>query len=322
MAHPPSTDSQPSAEAASQRPNSGPSRAIERSPSLVAGLLRTARPKQWVKNILVFAAPAAAGALFVPEVLGQALVAFLAFTLASVGTYFINDASDVASDRLHPKKRYRPIAAGLVPVPVAWAVAVVSIAAGLGLSYFLSGLALTLLIAGYLALTLSYSLYLKHVAVVDLGCVAAGFVLRMIAGGLATDIPISNWFLTVASFSSLFVVAGKRYAEAVEVGEGRAASRAVLAEYTVSFLRSAWLMSMAVAVAAYFQWAFERADAVGPHLWYQLSAIPWVLSMLRYALLLERGQGGAPEDVLSSDRSLQILGLIWLILFGLGVYDS
>jgi len=275
-----------------------------------------------VKNILVFAAPAAAGVLSEGEILRDSILAFFVFSLASVGTYFINDISDVESDRLHPKKRHRPIAAGSVGVPLAWGVAVTSLVASLTLAAALNGWRLAAVVAGYLLLTFSYSTWLKRLAVIDLACVAAGFVLRMIAGGIATDVPISNWFLTVASFSSLFVVAGKRYAEVVEMGEGQAGSRAVLKDYTASFLRTTCGVAMAVAVASYCQWAFERADIAGSHVWYELSAVPWVMSLLRYLLLLERGQGGTPEDVLLSDRALQVLGVIWLLLFALGVYDK
>lgn len=290
------------------------------SNSLTMGLIRTARPKQWIKNVLVLAAPAAAGRLFEADVAVDTAFAVVAFTLASAATYFVNDAADHKADRLHPKKRFRPIAAGIVPVPVAYGVAALALAASLSIAALSSGVALAGLIAGYVAMTLSYSFWLKHHAVIDLACVAAGFVLRMIAGGVATDIPISNWFLTVASFSSLFVVAGKRYAELREMGDGQTGSRAVLGQYTEGFLKSAWGMAMAVAVAAYCQWAFERADAANSHIWYQLSAVPWVLGLLRYALLLEKGAGGAPEDVVLSDRVLQIMGLGWVVCFLLGVY--
>lgn len=292
---------------------------LGKNSNLAKGLIRTARPKQWVKNILVFSAPAAAGVLFERDILLDALIAFVAFTLASVSTYFVNDASDYLADRMHPKKRFRPIAAGIVPVKLAWVVAALCLASSLAIS-FISGPGLAGLIAGYIAMTLSYSFWLKHFAVIDLACVAAGFVLRMIAGGIATDIPISNWFLTVATFSSLFVVAGKRYVELKELGEGNNETRAVLSEYNVNFLRTVFGMSLAIAVAAYCQWAFERADIVGGHVWYQLSAVPWTLGLLRYALLLEQGHGGAPEDVFLSDRVLQSLGLIWIAIFGLGVY--
>lgn len=291
------------------------------SASLAAGMLRTARPKQWVKNVLVLAAPAAAGKLTDAGTMAAAALAFVAFTFASICTYYVNDAMDHEADRLHPRKRFRPIAAGIVPLRLAWLTAATSLAAAFALSFGALGWQTGLLISTYLVMTFSYSTWLKHVAVVDLVCVAAGFVLRMIGGGIATDIPISNWFLTVACFSSLFVVAGKRYAEVCELGEGVAGSRSVLGEYTAGYLRVAWAMAMAVAVASYYQWAFERAAAVGSHIWYQLSAVPWVIGLLRYALLLDRGHGGAPEDVLLSDRVLQVVGAIWLALFLLGVYD-
>lgn len=289
---------------------------------LMWGLLRTARPKQWVKNILVFTAPGAGGVLLHRDVMTDALVAFVCFTLASIATYFINDASDHEADRVHPKKRLRPIAAGIVGLRLAWSVAFGTLTLSLGLAILLNGWKLSALLLGYVALTLAYSTWLKHVAVIDLACVAAGFVLRMIAGGIATDIPISEWFLTVASFSSLFVVAGKRYAELVEMGEGQTRSRAVLGEYTPSYLRATWGMAMAVCIAAYCQWAFSRAALVEMPIWYQLSAIPWVLALLRYALLLEKGHGGAPEDVILSDRVLQALGAIWLACFAVGVYAN
>jgi decaprenyl-phosphate phosphoribosyltransferase len=292
---------------------------VQRS-SLAKGLLRTARPKQWVKNILVLAAPAAAGRLFEGDIALQTIGAFVTFALASIGTYFANDAVDHPADRLHPTKRLRPIAAGIVPLPLAWVVAIVSLTLSLGSALVLSGWQLAALLAGYVTMTLSYSFWLKRVAVIELACVAAGFVLRMIAGGIATGIPISNWFLTVASFSSLFVVAGKRYAEVLEVGEGSHGSRKVLREYTVSFLRVAWAMALAVSVAAYCQWAFERTATTDTPIWYQLSAVPWVLALLRYALLLERGDGGAPEDVLLHDRVMLALGALWIGMFGLGIY--
>jgi decaprenyl-phosphate phosphoribosyltransferase len=293
---------------------------VRTQPSFWRNVLKTARPKQWVKNVLVFAAPAAAGRLGEGEVLGSSLLAFLAFLLASIGTYFINDALDHQADRLHPKKRWRPVAAGWLSLRFAWFTGFTALAAGLLLG-FLDNAALGLLITGYVTMTLSYGVWLKHIPIVDLACVAAGFVLRMIAGGLATNIPISAWFLTVASFSSLFVVAGKRYGEVREMGEGNAVSRAVLDVYTAGFLRSAWIMAMTVSVAAYCQWAFATGDAsAGTTIWYQLSAVPWAMAMLRYAMMLDGGHGGAPEDVLSRDRLMQVLGVVWLGFFAVSVY--
>lgn len=288
-------------------------------PPFLRSVLKTARPKQWIKNVLVFAAPAAAGQLTEGSVLGLSFVGFTAFLLASVGTYFINDALDHQADKLHPKKRWRPVAAGWLSLRFAWTTGFTALAVAL-FTGFATAPSLGFLLTGYVVMTLSYGMWLKHVAIVDLAVVAAGFVLRMIAGGLATGLPISEWFLTVATFSSLFVVAGKRYGEVRELGEEQSATRAVLNEYSSGFLRAAWIMAMTVATAAYMQWAFENEAAAQNGIWYQLTAIPWVMALLRYAMLLDRGQGGAPEDVLSRDRLMQVLGGVWLALFAVSVY--
>lgn len=293
---------------------------VRPQPPFLRNVLKTARPKQWVKNVLVFAAPAAAGRLGEASVFGDALLGFVAFLLASVGTYFVNDALDHRADRLHPKKRWRPVAAGWLSLRFAWTTGAVALIAGLGMGFAVTP-ALGFLIAGYVAMTLSYGIWLKHVPIVDLVCVAAGFVLRMIAGGLATDLPISEWFLTVASFSSLFVVAGKRYGEVREMGDGNSATRAVLDSYTPGFLRAGWTMAMTVSIASYLQWAFAMADAHNGEVWYQLSAVPWGMALLRYAMLLDGGHGGAPEEVLSRDRLMQILGVVWLGFFMVSVYS-
>src|SRR5690606_13791274 len=160
------------------------------------GLVRLARPKQWAKNVLVFAAPAAAGVLDNREWALDALAAFVCFCLAAAGTYYVNDARDVEADRRHPTKRHRPVASGVVPVPVAYAGGALLLAAAVGLGWLVNpDLALTL--GGYIVLTTAYSSWLKHVAVVDLVAVAAGFVLRAIAGAAATQVPISDWFFIV-----------------------------------------------------------------------------------------------------------------------------
>lgn len=289
-------------------------------PPLWRSILKTARPKQWPKNVLVFAAPASAGQLTHRHVLLQSIFAAVSFTIASVGTYFINDVLDHKADRLHPKKRWRPIAAGWIGLHAATITGALFLAIAIIGSAVVLNVKFTGLMVAYVVMTLSYSLWLKRVPVFDIACVAAGFILRMIAGGVGTDIFISEWFIIVGCFSSLFVVTGKRYAEVRDMGEGNNDSRAVLSDYNANFLRTAWTMSMTVAIASYVQWAFLRADATHSPVWYQLSVVPWVLALLRYALRLETGHGGAPEEVLMSDRVLQALGLVWLLFFGIGVY--
>jgi decaprenyl-phosphate phosphoribosyltransferase len=291
-------------------------------PSLISALIRTARPKQWSKNLLVFAAPGAAGVLDNAEPLKQTLIAFVCFCLAASGTYFLNDAADVESDRLHPTKRFRPVAAGQVSVGLARIVGVVLIVASVALS-FTARWQLAVTIAGYVVITTLYSTVLKHVAVVDIVAVAAGFVLRAVAGATATGVPISDWFFIVASFGSLFMVAGKRHAERLEVGDNAASVRATLGEYSDSYLAYLRAVSSGTVFVAYSIWAFEKAHEANASVpYYQLSILPFVLGVLRYALLVDQGQGAAPEEVILKDRALQVIGLLWLVVFGLGIYAS
>jgi decaprenyl-phosphate phosphoribosyltransferase len=296
-------------------PAAGPGR-------LAAGLVRLARPKQWAKNVLVFAAPGAAGVLDNRGPFFDSLIAFACFCLAASGTYFINDARDVEADRLHPKKRFRPVAAGTVPVPVAYAGGVLLVAGGIALSFAASG-ALALAVAGYVAITTTYSALLKHVAVVDLVAVAAGFVLRAVAGAAATDVPISDWFFIVTSFGSLFMVSGKRGAEAKEMGDGASDFRSVLGAYSTSYTAYLRSVTSGAVLVAYCLWAFEKqALSATDFPWYQLSILPFVMAVLRYALVLDQGRGSAPEEIILGDRALQLIGLAWAIVFGIGVYTA
>src|ERR1700759_2033261 len=159
--------------------------------STLKAIIKTARPKQWTKNVLVFAAPAAAGVLAERDALLQTLVAFIGFCLAASGTYFLNDANDAAADRLHPTKRLRPIAAGDLDVRTARIVGVVLILVSFVVTAPVNDFKLTGVIAGYVLVTISYTTWLKYEPVIDLAAVAAGFVFRAIARGRATGVPLS-----------------------------------------------------------------------------------------------------------------------------------
>ena len=286
---------------------------------MIGALLREARPKQWAKNVLVFAAPGAAGVLDNSPYWWKTLLVFAAFCMAASGTYYWNDILDYEADRNHPLKRTRPIAAGRIPLSVAGVVGTALLAGGIGLAFALRWQA-GATVAGYVALTTTYSKFWKHVAVVDLVCVAAGFVLRAVAGATAVDVRMSSWFSLTVSFASLFIVAGKRYAELRELGDG-ANTRAILEEYTVGFLRIVLSVSCGAALVTYCIWAFDTTTELGTR-WpfYELSIVPMAMAMLRYTLVLEQGHGAAPEEIFLADRALQLIGLAWLMVFGLGVY--
>jgi decaprenyl-phosphate phosphoribosyltransferase len=293
--------------------------------SLPMGLLKLARPRQWAKNLLVFAAPGAAGILNTRTPLTETVIAFVCFCLAAAGTYYINDAHDAEADRLHPKKRFRPVAAGVVPRGLAYSAGFGLLVAAVSLSFAVN-LELAATVAAYVVLTTLYSNLLKNIPIFDLVAIAGGFVLRAVAGAAATDIPISNWFFIVTVFGSLFVVAGKRGAEAREMGEGAAEFRAVLATYSESYTAYLRSVTSTAMLIGYCVWAVEKAEAVGlsasEHPWYQLSILPFMMGVLRYALLLDQGRGSAPEDILVNDRMLQLIGLGWLVVFGIGVYTT
>jgi len=283
-------------------------------------VIRTARPKQWAKNFLVFAAPAAAGVLTEPAVLVRTGIAFVAFCLAASGTYFLNDAMDLAADRLHPAKRKRPIAAGVISRPTAYVISVLLMVTGLAVAFPVQNGRLTVVLVIYLAFTISYSLGLKREPVVELAMVAAGFVLRAVGGAVAANVGLSRWFLIVAGAGSLFVVAGKRIGELSQHGAADGTSRSVLARYTPNFLRQVSTISAGVTVTAYCLWAFANAAAHGEAaIWFELSIIPFVVAILRYALISDHGDAGAPEDVLLSDKVIVLFAVVWAVLFGIGI---
>ena len=295
-------------------------RVVPAPQALAPAVLRTMRPRQWVKNVLVFAAPAAAGVLTHRDALIYSLAAFAIFCLAASGTYCLNDVMDVEADRRHPVKRHRPVASGVVPVRLAVVVGVVLLAAALGSSAAIGRPKLAMVVAIYVAVQIAYTMWLKHEAIIDIGAVASGFVLRAIAGGVATRVPLSDWFVIVACFGSLFMVAGKREAEVMLLGQDGEHHRATLATYTPSFLRHVRSVASGVAMTAYCLWAFERAHGSAGAIWFELSIVPFVLGVLRYGLLVDAGHGGAPEDVVLGDRTLQVLALCLAVLFAVGVY--
>jgi decaprenyl-phosphate phosphoribosyltransferase len=285
------------------------------------GVVRALRPRQWVKNVLVLAVPLAAGRVFDLDVLGPTAVAFLLFCVCASGVYLVNDSIDVEEDRRHPKKRYRPIAAGLVPRPLAIGLAVVLFAIAMVAAVILTRPALAGVLGAYVVIQLAYCLFLKNQPVIDLAVVASGFLLRGIAGGVAAGLLLSQWFLLVAAFGSMFMVAGKRYSELLLVGD-EAATRKTLREYSASYLRFVWSLSAGVACTAYSLWAFEMAEAQDGVPWATISIAPFVLAILRYARDVDKGAAGAPEEIVMHDRVLLVLGTLWVLTVGVGVFSA
>ena len=288
--------------------------------NLAVGLIKAVRPRQWVKNLLVLAAPLAALGGSVrydfSEVLVKVFIAFVVFCLAASSVYLINDARDVEADRAHPTKRFRPIAAGVVPEWLAYTLAVVLGVASLAVSW-LANPDLALVMAIYIAVQLAYCFGLKHQAVLDICIVSSGFLIRAIAGGVAANIPLSQWFLLVMAFGSLFMVAGKRYAELQLAERTGAKIRKSLESYTSTYLRFVWTLSATAVVLCYGLWAFERDGASGS--WFVVSMIPFTIAILRYAVDVDGGLAGEPEEIALRDRVLQLLAVAWIGTVGAAV---
>jgi decaprenyl-phosphate phosphoribosyltransferase len=278
-------------------------------------LLRACRPRQWTKNLLVLAAPAAAGMIDEPEVATRLFGAFVVLCLLSSATYLVNDVRDREQDRLHPRKRLRPIAAGELSPATALRSAAILALTGVALAAAMD-LKLGLLALGYLALTAGYSLWLRNVIGLDILAIAAGFVLRALAGGIATDIYLSRWFVIVTGSCAIFLVAAKRYAE-LRSRAGGSTTRATLARYSTRTLTLTLAGAALIAGVAYVSWAFTRPSHL---LWYGLSIAPFVLWLAQYARLVRAGIGEAPEELILRDRTLLVLSAAWAALFLGGVY--
>ena len=296
-------------------------RASQSRGSLLRAMVREARPKQWVKNFLVLTAPLAAGRINEGKVLGASGIAFAAFCLAAAAVYYANDSLDVEADRMHPKKKYRPIAAGLIPIRLAWVMVVVLSIAAIGVA-FTANVGTAVVIAVYLAMHLSYSAWFKHILVLDLALVAGGFLLRAMIGGVAANIPLSQWFLLTTAFGSLFVVAGKRHSEMILMGEAAATTRKSLAEYSESYLRFVWQMAAGLTILTYALWAFGLGQGVHGINWHEISIVPFSFLFLRYAMFVDSGKAGEPEDVVFGDPVILSISVIWLGCFAAGVFSA
>lgn len=231
--------------------------------STLASLVVALRPRQWAKNLLVVVAPLGAGELFDINVLTATGLAFLSFCLTASATYLVNDVMDRERDRNHPTKSSRPIASGAVSPRAATVLAVLLAVAGLSIA-FLTHIALGWVVTAYVIVTVAYSLYFKHAPVLELALLTLGFLLRAVGGGAASDIPLSEWFLLVAGFGSLFVAAGKRYAELTRLeasgSDSQGDVRGSLAGYSPTYLRFVWTLAAGVTVTTYCLWAVEVGE--------------------------------------------------------------
>ena len=287
---------------------------------VLAAIAVSLRPRQWVKNLLVFAGLIFAQRLFTGAA-WVALAAFAIFCGLSGAIYLFNDVADRERDRLDPRKRLRPIAAGVLPVGVAVTAAVVLIVGGLVCAEMLSrGFCLTAL--AYVILLITYSAWLKHIVIVDVIVVAGGFVLRAVAGAVVIDVEMSGWLLICTILLALFLALGKRRYEYVALDQDAARHRPILAEYSPALLDQMIAVVTASTVTAYALYTMSPETVAKFHTHWLPATLPFVLyGIFRYLYLLyQRRLGGNPSELLLGDRALLINSICWICAVLLIIY--
>jgi decaprenyl-phosphate phosphoribosyltransferase len=294
-----------------------PSRVRRALDVLLAGAV-AARPRQWPKNLLVFAAPLAGASLGRDDGFGYAVVAAAAFTSASASVYLVNDVIDADRDRRHPVKRRRPVAAGRLPVPCALTLAAIGLVLAAAACARIGSPALAVTVSAYIASSVLYSLWLKHVPGVEMAFVATGFVLRALGGAVATHVPPSAWFLTVCSLGALLVATGKRYTELSVLGEAAAGHRPVMRWYSIAGLRTAQRAVTGAMLASYLLWALSEPDG-WMRGWHLISVLPLAVALVRFDRLTGLAEDRPVEDLITRDPMMMCTEATWLTLFLVGL---
>lgn len=284
--------------------------ALERTKSnLFVEITKELRPKQWTKNILVFASAVFAGNFFEPVTFWNAMLAFMSFSLMASTIYIINDIIDIEKDKIHPEKCKRPIAAGSISVFGGVMTGIITFSLSLMLSFLLNYL-FSIIVIVYFVLNLLYSLKLKHVVIIDVMLIALGFVLRAIAGAVAVDGVITSWFILCTLGLSLFLALGKRRHELELFNDDITKRRKVLDFYTVKLLDQLMNIITAVLIMFYSMYAANE----NPVMMYTIPIVLYGVFRYYYLIHVEKS-GGKPEDILLNDRHI----FISVLLFGVSV---
>jgi len=287
---------------------------------LVVAALQALRPKQWLKNLFVFAPLLFGKAFLDPHKVNLALIAFGLFSAMASSVYILNDILDVERDRLHPSKKDRPIASGRLPIPLAAVLGILLGAGALTLA-FIHMPALATILAIYASVNIAYSLGLKHVVILDIFAIAVGFVLRVFGGAVAIEVEASRWLLTCTIFISLFLAACKRRGEITLVGDSNA-TRAVLRSYSIGYVDQIINLSAAGTVMTYALYTLDPVTIAKLHTHDLIFTLPFVIyGVLRYMHIVQhKGQGGSPTEALLKDRMIlvTVVGYVavvaWLLL--------
>ncbi len=289
---------------------------------MLRALLKTMRPRQWTKNLFIFAALVFDKQLFIPASLLRTIAGFVLFCLISSAVYIFNDLADVEADREHPEKRKRPIPSGQLPVRVAWVAGIVLVVLSIGLGYLLSP-RFAAVVTTYLLLFLAYSKWLKHILIVDVLILAAGFVLRVVAGvTLIHVVRFSPWLYVVMTLLALYLGFGKRRAELALLSDDAGTHRKVLHGYTIPLLDQYIVIVSATTIVAYSFYTFSAPNVPSNHS--MMLSIPFVVyAIFRYLYLVQVKEGGGePEEILLTDRPFQVGLLLWALVVLIVFYLS
>jgi 4-hydroxybenzoate polyprenyltransferase len=284
---------------------------------ITRGTIRTMRPHQWIKNVFIFGALAFSEEHLWrnPSAIGTVVLGFLIFCAAASAIYLLNDIVDVEKDRAHPRKRHRPIAAGVVPISVAWVMAVVMLVVAVVGAWVVDGdLDFLWIIVTYLVVQgVLYSFFLKNIVILDIFTIAAGFVLRAISGALVLDIAITPWLLLCMGLLAIFLGLGKRRAELVLLSDGAVSHRKILQEYSIEMIDQMLSIVTAATIIAYTLFTFTSRTMPTEPYPVMLVTVPIVIyAIFRYLYLIHRhGAGGSPEELVLKDIPLAASIVTW-----------
>ena len=280
---------------------------------MLIALIQAMRPRQWVKNVMIFAAVVFDRKIGYPAALLSTIAGAILFSFIASAIYLINDVADVDADRNHPTKKMRPIASGKLSIPTARLAAFVMLVVGLGLAYLLSpGFALTCL--AYIALNISYSTWLKHIPIVDVLTLASFYVIRVVAGVTIISVErFSPWLYIATTFLALFLGISKRRTELINGQSAGAQTRKVLSSYTLAYLDQLIMIVLTITIVTYSLYTFSAPNLPDNHI--TMLTIPFVIyGVFRYLYLVQvEGHGEAPEEILLTDRPFQINIILWVV---------
>lgn len=278
----------------------------------VVWYIKLLRPTQWLKNLMLFFPTFLGGELLVPGILARGLVPFVAFCLASSSAYVLNDIMDRERDKSHPRKSKRPLPSGGVSLLGASVLYILLLALALFLSSSVSPVFIAILLA-YLLVSVSYSIYLKHLPIIDLFCVSAGFLFRLQAGGEAFGVEITAWLFLSVFLLSIFLSTGKRLYEKNALGENAVNHRRALESYPPGFLDGTMYMTGGAVLVTYTLYVIEHHVLI--------YTVPLCcFGLLRYIMRVKSGLGGDPTESLVKDAPLFVVGLLWALMVGWGIY--